>query len=43
MVHNSATPVITVDPETYVVTVDGEAVHAKAADKLPLAQLYNLF
>ena len=43
MVHNGATPEITVDPETYKVTVDGEAVYSKPAEKLPLTQLYHLF
>ena len=43
MVHNDATPVITVDPETYKVTVDGEHVYSKPAEKLPLTQLYHLF
>ena len=43
MVHNSRAPKITVDPETYVVTVDGEAVYSKPAEKLPLTQLYSLF
>lgn len=43
MVLNDAAPVITVDPETYVVTVDGEAVYSKPADKLPLTQMYSLF
>lgn len=43
MKFNSRTPVITVDPETYRVTADGEAIHSEPAQKLPLAQLYNLF
>ena len=43
MVHNDATPVITVDPETYKVTVDGEHVYSKPAQKLPLTQMYHLF
>ena len=43
MVFNNRTPVITVDPETYEVTVDGETVTAKPAEKLPLTQLYSLF
>lgn len=43
MKYNDKTPEITVDPETYVVTVDGEAITSKAADKLPLTQLYSLF
>ena len=43
MVHNDATPEVVVDPETYVVTVDGEEVYSKPVDKLPLTQLYSLF
>ena len=43
MVFNNRTPVITVDPETYVVTVDGETITSKPAEKLPLTQLYSLF
>ena len=43
MVFNNRTPEITVDPETYEVTVDGEAITSKPAEKLPLTQLYNLF
>jgi urease subunit alpha len=40
---NDALPSISVDPETYVVTADGEELHAEAADVLPLAQRYFLF
>jgi urease subunit alpha len=40
---NDATPAITVDPETYVVTADGEVLACAPADKLPLAQRYSLF
>ena len=43
MKFNDKTPEITVNPETYEVRVDGEHITAKAADKLPLTQLYNLF
>ena len=43
MVFNNRTPEITVDPEIYEVTVDGEAITSKPAEKLPLTQLYNLF
>jgi urease subunit alpha len=42
MVRNDATPVIEVDPETYVVSVDGEAVHIEPAESLPLTQLFFL-
>ncbi|BDH56820.1 hypothetical protein MTP03_17590 [Tsukamurella sp. PLM1] len=41
--HNGATPDITVDPETYTVTVDGEAVRSEPSATLPMAQRYFLF
>ena len=40
---NDALPRITVDPETYVVTADGEALRSSPAKTLPLAQRYFLF
>ena len=40
---NDALPRIEVDPETYVVTADGEILTAEAAAVLPLAQRYCLF
>ena len=43
MIHNSATPVIDVDPETYVVRADGELLTCEPAEVLPLAQRYFLF
>jgi urease subunit alpha len=43
MVHNSATPHIEVDPETYEVRADGELLTCEPADVLPLAQRYFLF
>ena len=43
MVLNDATPLITVNPETYEVRVDGELLDCKPAKVLPLAQRYNLF
>jgi len=43
MVHNCATPEITVDPETYVVKADGVHLVCEAATELPLAQRYFLF
>ena len=43
MMYNNGTPEITVDPETDVVTVNGEVVTSKPAEKLPLTQLYSLF
>jgi len=43
MVHNSATPDIKVDPETYEVRVDGKLITCEPARVLPLAQRYFLF
>jgi urease subunit alpha len=43
MIHNGATPKIEVDPETYVVTADGERLVCEPATVLPMAQRYFLF
>jgi urease subunit alpha len=43
MVHNFATPVIEVDPETYEVRADGELLTCEPASVLPMAQRYFLF
>ncbi|HSK41396.1 MAG TPA: urease subunit alpha, partial [Arenibaculum sp.] len=43
MIHNSATPEIDVDPETYEVRADGELLTCEPAAVLPLAQRYFLF
>jgi urease subunit alpha len=43
MVHNSATPQIEVDPETYEVRADGVHLVCEPATVLPLAQRYFLF
>ena len=43
MIHNSATPEIRVDPQTYVVHADGEALWCEPAQVLPMAQRYFLF
>jgi urease subunit alpha len=43
MIHNSATPQIEVDPETYEVRADGELLTCPPADVLPMAQRYFLF
>jgi len=43
LIHNSATPKITVDPETYAVTADGVLLVCEPADTLPMAQRYFLF
>jgi len=40
---NDRVPEIDVDPETYRVVADGEELTCEPAEKLPLAQLYNLF
>jgi urease subunit alpha len=40
---NDALPKITVDPETYLVTADGEPLRSSPATVLPLAQRYFLF
>ena len=43
MIHNDATPVLTVDPETYRVEADGEHLTCEPATELPMAQRYFLF
>jgi urease subunit alpha len=43
MIHNSATPHIDVDPETYEVRADGELLTCDPATVLPMAQRYFLF
>ncbi len=43
MIHNSATPHIDVDPETYEVRADGELLTCAPAEVLPMAQRYFLF
>jgi urease subunit alpha len=43
MVHNDATPLIEVDPETYDVRADGELLVCEPATVLPMAQRYFLF
>ncbi|ATG73424.1 urease subunit alpha [Zobellella denitrificans] len=43
LVHNGATPELTVDAQTYEVRADGELLHCEPATVLPLAQLYALF
>ena len=43
MIHNSATPKIDVDPETYEVRADGELLTCEPATVLPMAQRYFLF
>jgi urease subunit alpha len=41
--NNDALPRITVDPDTFSVTVDGEVITERPASQLPLAQRYFLF
>jgi urease subunit alpha len=41
--ENGALPGIAVDPDTFTVRIDGEAVEPAAADELPMAQRYSLF
>jgi urease subunit alpha len=43
MIHNSATPHMEVDPETYEVRADGRLLVCEPAAVLPLAQRYFLF
>jgi urease subunit alpha len=43
MIHNDATPVIEVDPETYVVRADGVLLECEPAAELPMTQRYFLF
>jgi len=43
LLHNSATPKIDVDPETYEVRVDGALITCDPATVLPLAQRFFLF
>jgi urease subunit alpha len=43
LVHNDWQPRISVDPETYEVTADGERLTCEPAKVLPLAQRYFLF
>ncbi|HEU5238210.1 MAG TPA: urease subunit alpha [Pyrinomonadaceae bacterium] len=43
MIHNDATPIIEVDPETYEVRANGELLTCEPATVLPMAQKYFLF
>ncbi|MFI1171760.1 urease subunit alpha [Streptomyces melanogenes] len=43
MRENSALPDVRVDPDTFTVTIDGEAVEPAPAAELPMAQRYFLF
>ncbi|HEY0791419.1 MAG TPA: urease subunit alpha [Chthoniobacterales bacterium] len=43
LIHNTYTPRITVDPETYRVEADGQLLTCEPATVLPMAQRYFLF
>jgi urease subunit alpha len=43
MIHNSATPNMSVNPETYEVRADGKLLTCEPAKVLPMAQRYFLF
>ena len=43
MLHNGATPVMEVDPETYDVRADGQLLTCEPSTVLPMAQRYFLF
>ncbi len=43
MIHNSGTPAIEVDPQTYEVRADGVLLTCEPATELPMAQRYFLF
>ena len=42
MLHNDACPKLTVDPQTFVVSIDGAPVTCPPAKTVPLAQRYML-
>ena len=43
MVHNSETPKIEIDPETYEVKVDGKIATVDPATKVSLGRPYSLY
>lgn len=43
MVHNSATPKIEINPETYEVKIDGKLARSEPLKEVPMAQRYLLF
>ena len=43
MVHNSYTPLMQIDAQTYEVRADGELLTCQPAAVLPMAQRYFLF
>jgi urease subunit alpha len=42
MILNDLTPEINIDPETYIVKVNGKVATTESASKLALSRLYNL-
>ncbi|ADP83884.1 urease subunit alpha [Pseudofrankia inefficax] len=43
LINNTATPDIRVDPDTFTVTIDGDAIEPAPVRELPMAQRYFLF
>ena len=43
LIHNSATPKVEVNPETYEVRADGELLTCAPAETVPMAQRYFMF
>jgi urease subunit alpha len=43
MIHNDATPELSIDPETYEVRANGELLVCEPAKELPMAQRYFMF
>jgi urease alpha subunit len=43
MVRNSATPDVTIDPETFEVVANGKRLWCDPVDKVPLSQRFFLF
>ncbi len=43
MVHNTSTPKIDINPETYEVKVDGKLITNEPLKEVPMAQRYLLF
>ena len=43
LIHNTATPHMEVNPETYEVRADGELLTCEPATELPMAQRYFMF
>ena len=43
MVLNDALPHIDIDPESFRIAIDGDVVEPAPAERLPMAQLYQMF